>query len=185
MSKPVFVVYKQQRWPSVQADPHLWCSLSAKCNKPKTLRFKQVFIGPDKPKNKSKIVIIFLSISLNVCYWCSKETSHWDGSFEYPQHMVWLRNKKNNYQIHSCLEAWVFETLHIGLIYLFGLMLCIPVYSYGHGRYGRLLQSCKWQQPSLNQWKGGEWQHVGLSLAWSWAPRKCFLGYIQMFLIVV
>ena len=23
---------------------------------------------------------------------CSKEPSHWDGSFEYPQHMFWLRN---------------------------------------------------------------------------------------------
>ena len=25
---------------------------------------------------------------------CSKESSHRDGSFEYPQHMFWLRNKK-------------------------------------------------------------------------------------------
>ena len=42
-----------------------------------------------------KIVIILLSISLNMCFGCSKESSHWDGSFEYPQHMLWLRNKKN------------------------------------------------------------------------------------------
>ena len=41
-----------------------------------------------------KIVIIFLPISLNMCCWCSKEPSHRDGSFEYPQHMFWLRNKK-------------------------------------------------------------------------------------------
>ena len=26
---------------------------------------------------------------------CSKEPSHLDGSFEHPQHMFWLRNKKN------------------------------------------------------------------------------------------
>ena len=32
-----------------------------------------------------------------MCFGCSKEPSHWDGSFEYPQHMFWLRNKKNNY----------------------------------------------------------------------------------------
>ena len=38
-------------------------------------------------------MIIFLSISLNMCFGCSKEQSHWDGSFEYPQHMFWLRNK--------------------------------------------------------------------------------------------
>ena len=30
---------------------------------------------------------------------CSKEPSHRDGSVEYPQHMFWLRNKKNNFQL--------------------------------------------------------------------------------------
>ena len=24
-----------------------------------------------------------------------------DGLFEYPQHMFWLRNKKNNFQLHT------------------------------------------------------------------------------------
>ena len=41
-----------------------------------------------------KIVNIFLPISLNICYGCYKDLSHWDGSFEYPQHTFWLRNKK-------------------------------------------------------------------------------------------
>ena len=48
-------------------------------------------------------MIIFLSISLNMCFRCSKEQSHQDGSFEYPQHMFWLRNKKNNFQLEACL----------------------------------------------------------------------------------
>ena len=39
-------------------------------------------------------MIISLSISLNMCCECSKEPSHRDGSFEYPQHMFWLVNKK-------------------------------------------------------------------------------------------
>ena len=30
------------------------------------------------------IVIIFLPIGLNICFGCSKESSHWDGSFECP-----------------------------------------------------------------------------------------------------
>ena len=34
-----------------------------------------------------QIVVVFLSISLNVCFGCSKEPSHSDGSFDYPQHM--------------------------------------------------------------------------------------------------
>ena len=26
-----------------------------------------------------------------------------DGSFEYPQHIFWLRNKKNNFQLHTLI----------------------------------------------------------------------------------
>ena len=33
-----------------------------------------------------------------MCFGCSKEPSHWDGSFEYPQHMFWMSNKENNFQ---------------------------------------------------------------------------------------
>ena len=47
-----------------------------------------------------QIVKNFLSVSLNICFGCSKEPSHRDGSFEYPQHMFSLRNEKNNFQIH-------------------------------------------------------------------------------------
>ena len=55
-----------------------------------------------------KIMIFFLigQIILVVC--CSKEYTHQDGSFEYPQHMFQLRNKKINFQRHTlCLEAWI------------------------------------------------------------------------------
>ena len=40
-----------------------------------------------------------------MCFGCSKEPSHRGGSFEYPQHMFWLRNKKNNFSVHFYLEA--------------------------------------------------------------------------------
>ena len=43
-----------------------------------------------------KVLINFLSISPNMCLGRSKEPSQWDGSFEYPQHMLWWRNKKND-----------------------------------------------------------------------------------------
>ena len=37
-----------------------------------------------------------------MCFGCSKEPSHGDGSFEYPQHTFWLRNKKKiNYALIS------------------------------------------------------------------------------------
>ena len=56
-------------------------------------------IGSIKQNILAKIAIIFLSISLSMCFGYSKEPSHRDGSFEYPQHMFWLRNKKNNFQL--------------------------------------------------------------------------------------
>ena len=49
------------------------------------------------------LLIIFLPISLNICFGCSKELSHLDGSFEYPQHMFWLRDKKNIFLLHSLI----------------------------------------------------------------------------------
>ena len=46
-----------------------------------------------------KIVIIFLTINLNMCFGFSKEPSDRDGSFEYPQHMFWMRNKENSFPL--------------------------------------------------------------------------------------
>ena len=43
-----------------------------------------------------KFLFFVLSISLNMCFGCSK-----DLSFEHPQHMFWLRNKKNNFLLHT------------------------------------------------------------------------------------
>ena len=40
-----------------------------------------------------KIVNIFLPIIFSICFGCSKDPPHRDGSFEYPQHMFWLKNK--------------------------------------------------------------------------------------------
>ena len=51
----------------------------------------------------NKIVNYFLSIIFNTCIRGSKEPSHQDGSFEYPQHMFWLRKKKIN--LYSYLKA--------------------------------------------------------------------------------
>ena len=53
-----------------------------------------MYTGLDKQNVQRKFVNIFLPINFNICFGCSKEPSHWDGSFEYPQHMFWLRNKK-------------------------------------------------------------------------------------------
>ena len=36
-------------------------------------------------------------------FWYSKEPSYREGSFEYPQHMFRLRNKKNIFQLHTLI----------------------------------------------------------------------------------
>ena len=75
-------------------------------------RADQLSIGPVKPKNQRKVAIIFLSIRLNMYFGCSNEPSHRDGSFEYPQHTFWLRNRKNIFQLRTliwrpgCHQMW-------------------------------------------------------------------------------
>ena len=61
-----------------------------------------LYIGPISKKMRI-LVIIFLPISLNICFGCSKEPFHRDGSFEYPKHMFWLRNKKNNFLVRTLI----------------------------------------------------------------------------------
>ena len=53
-----------------------------------------------------------------MCFGCSKELSHWDGSFEYPEHMFWLRNKKNNFLLHTL----IWGPAHM-YIYLYSLQI--------------------------------------------------------------
>ena len=38
-----------------------------------------------------------------MCFGCSKEPSHRDGSFEYTQHTFQLRNEKNNFQLRTLI----------------------------------------------------------------------------------
>ena len=59
--------------------------------------------GPVKQTFERKIVIIFLPISLNMYFGCSKEPSHREGSFEYPQRMFWLRSRKNNFLLRTLI----------------------------------------------------------------------------------
>ena len=94
-TRPVFLPspsYRSLTLLSCLPTPYLY-SQSAPCT------FYQSFSTVTSKNFQCKITIIFLSISLNMCFGCSKEPSLWDGSFEYPQHMFWLRNKKKN----SCL----------------------------------------------------------------------------------
>ena len=48
-----------------------------------------------------------------MCFGCSKEPSHQDGSFEYPQRMFWLRNEKKYFQLRTLI--WGPEGLYFWL----------------------------------------------------------------------
>ena len=68
--------------------------------------------------------VIVLPISLNMCFGCSKEPSHRDGSLEYPQHMFWVRNKKND----SLLRT-LFDILYTSGS---GMLRLVFIYSLNH-----------------------------------------------------
>ena len=60
------------------------------------------YTGLDINKHfQRKNVNIFLPINFNIFFGCSKEPSHLDRSFEYPQHMFCLRNKKIKFSLHT------------------------------------------------------------------------------------
>ena len=65
--------------------------------------------GLNKQTFSHKILYMFLPIIFNMCFGCSKEPSHWDGSFEYPQRMFWLRNKKINFLLHTLNDPLLIE----------------------------------------------------------------------------
>ena len=48
-----------------------------------------------------------------MCFVCSKEPSHRDGSFEYPHHMFWLRNKETNFS-YALLSGGLKSLINIG-----------------------------------------------------------------------
>ena len=50
-----------------------------------------------------------------MCFGCSKEPSHSDGSFEYPQHMFWMRNKENSFQIRTLIWRAVTSNSHMNI----------------------------------------------------------------------
>ena len=58
----------------------------------------QVYINK---KFQRIIVNISILINLKICFGCSKEPSHRDGSFEDPQHLFWLRNKKIRFSLRT------------------------------------------------------------------------------------
>ena len=62
-----------------------------------------ISIGPVKQKIWAKNCNYFLTEQSKHMLWSLKKTSHWDGSFEYPQHMFWLRNKNNNIQLPTLI----------------------------------------------------------------------------------
>ena len=81
--------------------------------------------------DKRNFVNIFLPISFNIRFGCSKEPSHWHSSLEYPQHMFWLRNKKIIFLIALLTKGLLQTTL------------------YHESKYMKADQTAPWEQPDL------------------------------------
>ena len=53
---------------------------------------------------------------LNVCFGCSKEPSHRDGSFEYPKYMFLMRNKTKLLAHEHCEDCIIVQAME-GVLY--------------------------------------------------------------------
>ena len=77
-----------------------------------TYNISQVYINTNLQR---KFVNIPLPIVLSIWFGCSKEPSHWDNSFEYPQHMFWLKNKKSIFLGYKLLTKGLTYAVSEGL----------------------------------------------------------------------
>ena len=70
---------------------------------------------------------ILLSIEFYICYGCPKEPSHLDGSFDSPQHLIGLKNDKNENENDKSQHHTFFSCIFI--IWQFGLGRVGSMYS--------------------------------------------------------
>ena len=98
------LIFEKKKWKSLANDKKA-CKNYPACIELISLWINgKLFTGlPINQKIGCKIVNIFLPINFNMSFGCSKEPSQWEGSFEYPQHMFWLRNKKINFWLHTLI----------------------------------------------------------------------------------
>ena len=80
-------------WNTIRMSGLIWVQTACKSYKQATLDDKEL-----RKMFKRIIVIIFLITGLNMRCGFSKELF-----FQYPQHLFWLRNKKNNFQLHTLI----------------------------------------------------------------------------------
>ena len=77
-------------------------------------------------------------------YWCSKEPSHGDSSFEYQQHMFWLRNnivfvthfkpnasitKDTNSAVLKCILVQILLSIQVTTLHLAAVFLRSFIYT--------------------------------------------------------
>ena len=53
-----------------------------------------------------------------ICYWCSKEQSYVEGSFESHNILVWLKTVRDDTEIHTLILSPVYKVPSCFLIFL-------------------------------------------------------------------
>ena len=104
-----------------------------------------------------------------MCFGCSKEPSHRDNSFEYPQHMFWLINRKYNFQFctlyHEGKTEIKFLNLHFILSIIYAIRNLTPtqLITLIKQGYSNFLNECaiyfiEWSEKYLfHEWWSHEW----------------------------
>ena len=92
-----------------------------------------------------------LPISFNICFGCLKEPLHWDRSFEFPQHMYWLRNKKIIFWYTLLTKSLIYTNLFLKRVILW-----------------KLRSSQKWKCTWLQQIRPHQWHINGFKV-----PQHC------------
>ena len=139
--------------------------------------------------------VIFLFLSKGICYGCSKEPSQWDGSFEHPQYILRLIDKKIFGILCSNICLRVFFVV---FVFLFSwktkkcIMCTQNLPSQGDGSFLIPLTHVFVEKETIKNlfffslkfvlnleiWRKDRgatiWENVPLSIRWQWVPRSAY-----------
>ena len=94
-----------------------------------------------------KVLLFFLFLHENICYWCSLEAPQWGASNEYPQHMFLWRNKKNLIRSYGGL----FSLLQMFCLFFYLILSSDDTFEKGIFELGPIYPGDKniWQAPLI------------------------------------
>ena len=88
------------------------------------MQYIEIFFSHKNWKFQQKIFDIFLMFAQNVDCGYTSEPPRRGGSYQYPQSMIWSKNKKNRYTMYPCIPQFCY--IKVGFKGVYISRTCFP-----------------------------------------------------------